>query len=67
MYDPYVMGRRLRQLHRLPWALPATLVVRLTDAHLDELDIAEQAGRGSYWLALNRIVHELTTGRESRA
>jgi hypothetical protein len=36
---------RIRQVHRLPWPIPATVVVRLTDADLDDLDLAERTGR----------------------
>jgi hypothetical protein len=63
--DPYILSKRIRVMHNLPWAIPATLMVRLTDQHLDELDLAERTSRDAYWLALGRIVHELT--QESKA
>jgi hypothetical protein len=61
--DRFILSRRLRQVHKLPWCLPAVLLIKLTDEDLDGLDIAERAGRDSYWLCLNRIVHRLTEGK----
>jgi hypothetical protein len=60
MNDPYILERRLRQLHRLPWPIPAVVLIRMGDRHFDELDIAERAGRGAYWMTLARIIRELT-------
>jgi cell fate regulator YaaT (PSP1 superfamily) len=64
--DPYILSRRVRQMHRLPWLIPASVVMRMTDEDLDSLDLAERTSRDAYWLCLNRIVTRYTSEAESR-
>jgi hypothetical protein len=63
--DTYILSRRVAVMYRLPWIIPAVVVVKLTDQDLDDLDLAERTGRDEYWMTLNRIVMRLTA-TESR-
>jgi hypothetical protein len=60
--DTYILERRLRQLGRLPWPVPATVIMRMTDADLDALDMAE--GRDEWWRVLNAIVVRVTNSEK---
>ncbi len=51
--DIDILERRLRQLEHLPWPIPAAVIMRMTDADFDALDMAGQA---DYWHILNTIV-----------
>jgi hypothetical protein len=60
MRDPHIIRSRVAQMHRIPWPIPASVLIRFTDQDLD-LDLAERAGRDAYWLYLNRIVSRITS------
>jgi hypothetical protein len=65
--DPHILSRRLGALHSLPWPIPAVVLIQFTDQDLDDLDLAEQAGRDAYWVCLNRIVNRITSHTENRS
>jgi hypothetical protein len=52
--DADILERRLRQLERLPWPIPATVIIRMSAEDLDNLDAA--ADTDKYWTVLNAIV-----------
>ena len=56
--DSDILERRLRQLERLPWPVPATVIMRMTDADFDALDMAQ--GRDEWWRVLNAIMVRVT-------
>jgi len=51
--DTDILERRLRQLERLPWPIPAAVIMCMTEADLDALDMAKQ---DEWWRILNTIV-----------
>ncbi len=51
--DTDILERRLRQLERLPWPIPAAVIMCMTEADLDALDMAKQ---DEWWHILNAIV-----------
>jgi hypothetical protein len=51
--DTDILERRLRQLERLPWPIPATVIMCMTESDLDALDMAKQ---DEWWRVLNTIV-----------
>jgi hypothetical protein len=52
--------RRAMSVELLPWCIPASVVMRLTDEDLDEL---ADASEERYWTVLNRIVGKLERGQ----
>ena len=56
--DTYILERRLRQLERLPWAILASVIMRMTEADFDSLDIARD--NDEWWRVLNAIVVRVT-------
>jgi hypothetical protein len=44
---------------QVPWPIPASMLIRYTQTDLDNLDLAERAGRDSYRVCLNRIVRRI--------
>ena len=56
--DTDILERRLRQLERLPWPIPAAVIMRMTEADFDALDIARDCGE--WWRVLNAIVVRVT-------
>jgi hypothetical protein len=52
--DTYILESRLRQLECLPWAIPVSVIVRMTEEDFDLLDMAKDPDE--YWSTLNRIV-----------
>jgi hypothetical protein len=54
--------RRLRVVRDLPWVLPASVLLELTDADLDELDLA--TGSRHYWRTLNAIVTRIEATKD---
>ena len=52
--DTYILERRLRQLERLPWAIPASVMMRMTEEDFDLLDMAKDPDE--YWSILNGII-----------
>jgi len=52
--DADILERRLRQLERLPWPIPATVIIRMSEEDLDNLDAAVDTDK--YWTVLNAIV-----------
>jgi hypothetical protein len=48
--DGYILERRLRQLQRLPWLIPANVIVEMTELDFDMLDMARD--RNEYWRVL---------------
>jgi hypothetical protein len=61
--DAYILERRLRQLERLPWPIPAAVLLEMTEEDFDDLDAAR--GCDEYWRTLNRIVARI--GEEEAA
>jgi hypothetical protein len=59
--DPHILRRHIRALHSVPWPIPAVVLIQFTDQDLDDLDLAEQAGRDVFWRCLNRIVGRITS------
>jgi hypothetical protein len=43
--DEHVLARRLRQLHRLPWPIPASVVIWMRADNFDRRDIAKHKRR----------------------
>jgi hypothetical protein len=60
--DAYILERRLRQLERLPWPIPAAVIMRMTDEDLDNL--AGTPDRDGYWHILNGIVARIQTNND---
>ena len=56
--DADIVERRIRQLQRLPWPIPASVIMRMTEADFDALDMA--GGRDEWWRVLNAIVVRVT-------
>ena len=56
--DADILERRLRQLERLPSPVPAAVIMRMTEADFDALDIAQD--RDEWWRVLNAIVVRVT-------
>ena len=54
--DEREMLRRVSALQRLPWVMPASVVLRMSDSDLDEL---ADASRDEYWRVLNGIVRRI--------
>jgi hypothetical protein len=64
-FDAFVAERRIRALWELPWVLPATVVIGMTDEDLDLLYAARD--KDEYWRLLRNIVERLERGwREGR-
>jgi hypothetical protein len=57
--DAEILERRVHQVERLPWPIPALMLLEITDEDLDELDAAERSSRDEYWHTLNRIVRRI--------
>jgi hypothetical protein len=55
--DVDILERRLRQLERLPWPIPATVIIRMSEEDLDNLDAAADTDR--YWSVLNGVVRRI--------
>jgi hypothetical protein len=55
--DVDILERRLRQLERLPWLVPASVIMRMTDADFDALDMARD--NDEWWRTLNAIVSRI--------
>ena len=55
--DADILERRLRQLERLPWPVPAAVIMRMTDADFDGLDMARD--NDEWWRSLNAIVSRI--------
>jgi hypothetical protein len=55
--DADILERRLRQLERLPWPVPAAVIMRMTDADFDALDMARD--NDEWWRSLNAIVSRI--------
>jgi hypothetical protein len=56
--DADILERRLRQLERLPWPIPAAVIMWMTDTDFDALDMAQ--GRDEWWRVLNAIMVRVT-------
>jgi hypothetical protein len=59
-FDAFVAERRIRALWELPWVLPATVVIGMTDEDLDLLYAARD--KDEYWRLLRNIVERLERG-----
>ena len=53
-----ILERRLRQLEHLPWPIPAAIIMRMTEADFDVLDMAKEPDE--WWRTLNSIVVRIT-------
>jgi hypothetical protein len=56
--DAEILRRRASACARLPWVLPATVLLEITDADLDALACAPDE---EYWTVLNRITFRITS------
>jgi hypothetical protein len=56
--DADILERRLRQLERLPWPVPAAVIMRMSEADFDALDMARD--NDEWWRGLNGIVVRVT-------
>ena len=56
--DADILARRLRQLERLPSPIPSAVIMRMTDADFDALDMARD--NDEWWRSLNAIVVRVT-------
>jgi hypothetical protein len=56
--DADILARRLRQLERLPWPVPAAVIMRMTEADFDALDMARD--NDEWWRVLNAIMVRVT-------
>jgi hypothetical protein len=64
--DEHILERRIRQLHRLPWVLPASLIMQMREEDFDALD--EAPNEAVWWGILNVIVTRITdTDKEEAA
>jgi hypothetical protein len=54
--DTDILERRARVVRELPWVIPASVVIEMTDWDLDRLDFAAREGPDTYWRMLNTIV-----------
>jgi hypothetical protein len=63
--DTDILERRLRQTHALPWPIPATVIMDMTEEDLDALDMARD--KEAYWRVLNAIVARIRDGGERAA
>ena len=52
--DAEILERRVAAMMDLPWPIPSTIIMYMTDEDLDNLDAAANTDR--YWAQLNRIV-----------
>jgi hypothetical protein len=53
---------RARVMQEIPWPVPALVMIRMTDADLDELDLA--TGSRHYWRTLNAIVARINASKD---
>ena len=63
--DADILERRLRQLERLPWPVPAAVIMRMTEADFDDLDMASD--NDEWWRSLNAIVVRVTESEKGAA
>jgi hypothetical protein len=63
--DTDILERRLEQIHRLPWPIPAVMLLEITDEDLDALDGAWD--NDEWWRTLNRIVMRIKRETEGVA
>ncbi len=61
--DSYITERRLKVVKELPWPIPATVLISMTDEDLDRLASASDL---DYWSVLNAIVTRIQNGARSR-
>jgi hypothetical protein len=59
--DVGLTKERLKAFMDLPWVLPATMLMRITD---EDLDILGSAGKEDYWRELAKIAERIE--REDR-
>ena len=52
--DADILERHLCQLERMPWPIPASIIMSMTEADFDALDMAQS--RDEWWRVLNAIV-----------
>jgi hypothetical protein len=52
--DLDILDRRVAAMTAIPWPIPSTIIMYMTDEDLDNLDAAANTDR--YWAQLNRIV-----------
>jgi hypothetical protein len=57
--DAREMERRASAFEELPWAIPAVVVLQMSDEDLDALADADDE---HYWRILNSIVHRIVDG-----
>jgi hypothetical protein len=63
--DADILERRLRQLERLPWPVPAAVIMRMIEADFDALDTASD--NDEWWRSLNAIVVRVTESEKGAA
>jgi hypothetical protein len=63
--DAEILERRLEQLRWLPWPIPATMMLEITEEDLDALEAAD--GPDEYWHTLNHIVMRIKRAERGAA
>jgi hypothetical protein len=61
--ERFLSERRLEAFKQLPWPIPASVLVQMTDEDLDRLyaaGVSETPEYGAYWSVLNAIVCRIT-------
>ena len=56
--DTYITELRLKAVRELPWPIPASVLVEMTDEDLDRL--AAASDRDEYWRVLNGVVTRIS-------
>lgn len=56
--DEHILERRIQQLHKLPWPIPAAVILEMKAEDFDALDMSTD--RDDYWRTLNAIVSRVT-------
>jgi hypothetical protein len=52
--DAFITDLRAKVVRELPWPIPATVLLGMTDEDLDRLSAA--SGKDEYWTILNAVV-----------
>jgi phage FluMu protein gp41 len=61
--DLDILERRVAAMRDIPWPIPATIIIGLTDEDLDNLDAAANTDR--YWRVLNGIISRIESEAQS--
>jgi hypothetical protein len=59
--DAFITDLRAKVVRELPWPIPATVLLKMTDEDLDRLGAAQS--RDAYWGVLNAVVTRILERR----